>query len=54
MNLFLHYLSMPYLIQGIVFTLAATGIGLAGGVVMGLVLAAMQLSRFKPDRKSVV
>lgn len=48
MELFLHYLSMPYLIQGIVFTLAATGIGLAGGVVVGLVLAAMQLSRFKP------
>ncbi|WPH17073.1 amino acid ABC transporter permease/ATP-binding protein [Variovorax paradoxus] len=48
MDLFLHYLSMPYLIQGIVFTLAATGIGLAGGVVVGLVLAAMQLSRFKP------
>jgi len=47
-DLFLHYLSMPYLIQGIVFTLAATGIGLAGGVVVGLVLAAMQLSRFKP------
>ena len=33
MDLFLHYLSMPYLIQGIVFTLAATGIGLAGGMV---------------------
>ncbi|KQU91465.1 ABC transporter permease [Variovorax sp. Root318D1] len=48
MELFLHYLSMPYLIQGIVFTLAATGIGLAGGVVVGLLLAAMQLSRFKP------
>lgn len=48
MELFLHYLSMPYLIQGIVFTLAATGIGLAGGVVVGLLLAAMQLSHFKP------
>ncbi|MET3918410.1 polar amino acid transport system permease protein [Variovorax sp. OAS795] len=48
MDLFLHYLSMPYLIQGIVFTLAATGIGLAGGMVVGLLLAAMQLSRFKP------
>jgi len=48
MELFLHYLSMPYLIQGILFTLAATGIGLAGGVVVGLLLAAMQLSRFKP------
>ncbi len=48
MELFLHYLSLPYLIQGIWFTLAATGIGLAGGVVVGLLLAAMQLSRFKP------
>ena len=48
MELFLHYLSLPYLIQGIWFTLAATGIGLAGGVVLGLLLAAMQLSRFKP------
>ncbi|QNK71875.1 amino acid ABC transporter permease/ATP-binding protein [Variovorax sp. PAMC28562] len=48
MELFLHYLTLPYLIQGIVFTLGATGIGLAGGVVVGLLLAAMQLSRFKP------
>ena len=48
MDLFLHYLTLPYLIQGIGFTLAATGIGLAGGVVLGLLLAAMQLSRFKP------
>ena len=48
MELFLHYLTLPYLIQGIVFTLAATAIGLAGGVVVGLLLAAMQLSRFKP------
>ena len=48
MDLFLHYLSMPYLIQGMVFTLSATAIGLAGGVVVGLLLAALQLSRFKP------
>ena len=47
MELFLHYLTLPYLIQGIVFTLGATAIGLAGGVVVGLLLAAMQLSRFK-------
>ena len=46
MELFLHYLTLPYLISGIGFTLAATGIGLAGGVVVGLLLAAMQLSRF--------
>ena len=48
MELFLHYLTLPYLIGGIVFTLGATAIGLAGGVVVGLLLAAMQLSRFKP------
>ena len=47
MELFLHYLTLPYLIQGIVFTLAATAIGLAGGVVVGLLLALMQLSRFR-------
>jgi polar amino acid transport system permease protein len=45
MELFLHYLTLPYLLQGIGFTLAATGIGLAGGAVVGLALAAMQLSR---------
>ena len=46
MDLFFHYLSMPYLIRGIGFTLAVTGLGLAGGMVVGLVLASMQLSRF--------
>ncbi|WP_295381476.1 amino acid ABC transporter permease/ATP-binding protein [uncultured Pseudacidovorax sp.] len=48
MDLFLHYLTMPYLLWGIGFTLAATGIGLAGGALIGLLLAAMQLSRFRP------
>jgi polar amino acid transport system permease protein len=48
MELFLHYLTLPYLLQGIGFTLAATAIGLAGGVLVGLLLAAMQLSRFAP------
>jgi len=48
MDLFLHYLSLPYLIEGIGFTLAATLIGLAGGVLIGLPLAAMQLSRHRP------
>jgi len=46
MSLFVHYLSLPYLIEGIWFTLAVTGLGLAGGLILGLVLAAMQLSRF--------
>ncbi len=46
MDLFLHYLSLPYLLKGIDFTLIVTGLGLAGGFAVGLVLAAMQLSRF--------
>src|ERR1700720_3667909 len=46
MSLFVHYLSLPYLISGIWFTLAVTGLGLAGGLILGLALAAMQLSRF--------
>ncbi|WP_291685459.1 amino acid ABC transporter permease/ATP-binding protein [Bradyrhizobium sp.] len=46
MSLFVHYLSLPYLIEGIWFTVAVTALGLAGGLILGLVLAAMQLSRF--------
>jgi polar amino acid transport system permease protein len=46
MSLFAHYLSLPYLLQGIWFTVAVTALGLAGGLILGLVLAAMQLSRF--------
>ena len=46
MSLFLHYLSLPYLIAGIWFTLAVTALGLGGGLILGLALAAMQLSRF--------
>lgn len=47
MDLFLHYLSQPYLVTGIVYTLLITVLGLAGGAVMGIVLASMQLSRFR-------
>jgi polar amino acid transport system permease protein len=46
MDLFLHYLSLPYLLKGISFTLSVTALGLAGGLVVGTVLASMQLSRF--------
>ena len=46
MTLFVHYLSLPYLIAGIWFTLAVTALGLVGGLILGLALAAMQLSRF--------
>jgi polar amino acid transport system permease protein len=47
MLLFFHYLSLPYLLEGIGFTVAVTALGLAGGLIMGVVLAAMQLSRFR-------
>src|SRR5258708_2370372 len=46
MSLFLHYLSMPYLLQGIEVTLEVTALGLGGGLILGLILAWMQLSRF--------
>ena len=44
MALFLHYLSLGYLLHGIALTLAVTAYGLAGGLGAGVVLAAMQLS----------
>jgi polar amino acid transport system permease protein len=47
MDLFVHYLSLPYLIWGINLTLGVTALGLGGGLLIGLVLAGMQLSRFK-------
>ena len=48
MSLFLHYLTMPYLLRGIVLTLQVTALGLAGGLILGALLAAMQLSRAPP------
>jgi polar amino acid transport system permease protein len=48
MELFLHYLSMPYMIRGIQVTLQVTALGLAGGLVLGVILAWMQLSSFRP------
>jgi polar amino acid transport system permease protein len=45
MELFFHYLSQPYLLTGILYTLLITAIGLGGGLVMGIVLGGMQLSR---------
>jgi polar amino acid transport system ATP-binding protein/polar amino acid transport system permease protein len=46
MSLFLHYLSLPYLLAGIELTLEVTALGLVGGLILGLILAWMQLSRF--------
>ncbi|MCU1585849.1 MAG: amino acid transporter rane protein family / amino acid transporter ATP-binding [Microbacteriaceae bacterium] len=48
MEQFLHYLTLPYLLQGVVFTLQLTALGFGGGLILGLLLAAMQLSRFRP------
>ncbi|TPW33465.1 amino acid ABC transporter permease/ATP-binding protein [Martelella alba] len=48
MDLFIHYLTQPYLVTGIVYTLLITVLGLAGGTVMGIVLATMQLGRSRP------
>ncbi|MBK4735374.1 amino acid ABC transporter permease/ATP-binding protein [Noviherbaspirillum pedocola] len=45
MELFLHYLSLAYLLQGILLTLQVTALGLAGGLFLGMALAAMQMSR---------
>jgi polar amino acid transport system permease protein len=46
MSLFAHYLSLPYLLEGIEVTLQVTALGLFGGLILGLILAWMQLSRF--------
>jgi polar amino acid transport system permease protein len=46
MSLFLHYLSLPYLLEGIELTLEVTALGLIGGLILGMILAWMQLSRF--------
>jgi polar amino acid transport system permease protein len=48
MELFLHYASLPYLLEGIAVTLEVTALGLAGGLILGLALAAMQLSSLRP------
>jgi polar amino acid transport system permease protein len=47
MSSFLHYVEMPYLLRGILVTLQLTALGLVGGLVLGFVLAAMQLSRLR-------
>jgi polar amino acid transport system permease protein len=44
---FFHYLTLPYLYEGMVFTLQLTVFGFAGGLLLGLILAAMQMTRFR-------
>src|SRR5258705_9217404 len=46
MSLFAHYISLPYLLEGIEVTLEVTALGLGGGLILGLILAWMQFSRF--------
>jgi len=46
-DLFLHYLTLDYLLKGIVLTLQVTVLGLVGGFAIGTILAAMQLSRHR-------
>jgi polar amino acid transport system permease protein len=43
---FFHYLTLPYLYEGMVFTLQLTVFGFAGGLLLGLILAALQMTRF--------
>jgi polar amino acid transport system permease protein len=45
---FFEYLTLPYLLEGIWITLQLTVMGFAGGMVLGALLAAMQLTRFAP------
>ncbi len=47
MKLFLHYLGLPYLLRGVVFTAEVTALGVFGGLAVGLVLAAMQTCRIR-------
>jgi polar amino acid transport system permease protein len=47
MDLFVHYLTLEYLQQGVALSVGVTGIGLLGGLVLGLILASMQMARFR-------
>ncbi len=47
MGLFLHYVGLPYLLQGILLTIEVTALGVLGGLLVGLALAAMQLCRIR-------
>ena len=45
MELFIHYLTMQYLLDGILLSLQVTGLGLLGGFLLGSLLASMLISR---------
>ena len=45
MELFLHYLTMQYLLDGILMSIQVTCLGLLGGFLLGAILASMLISR---------
>lgn len=45
MDKFLHYLTLPWLLDGMLFTLQLTLYGFGGGIALGALLAALQLTR---------
>ncbi|NKZ11016.1 amino acid ABC transporter permease/ATP-binding protein [Mycolicibacterium septicum DSM 44393] len=45
MDKFLHYLTLPWLLDGMLFTLQLTLYGFGGGIVLGALLATLQLTR---------
>jgi polar amino acid transport system permease protein len=47
MEKFLHYLTLPWLIDGMVFTVQLAVYGFGGGLLLGVLLAALQLTRFR-------
>ncbi|RXZ36857.1 ATP-binding cassette domain-containing protein [Oxalobacteraceae bacterium CAVE-383] len=47
MELFVHYLTLDYLQQGVALSVGVTGIGLFGGLILGVVLASMQMARYR-------
>lgn len=44
----LHYLTLPFLLNGALLTLQIAAVAMAGGLFLGLVLALMRLTPFKP------
>ncbi|MDB5776863.1 MAG: transporter permease ATP-binding protein [Herbaspirillum sp.] len=47
MELFFHYLTLDYLQKGVALSVGVTSIGLLGGLVLGLILASMQMARYR-------
>jgi polar amino acid transport system permease protein len=47
MEEFFHYLALPWLLEGLTFTLQLTIFGFGGGLILGFLLAALQFTRFR-------